>query len=55
MMFDLLGGMLSSAPGGDTDEGDEDPQEDASPELEYEPVDGDGTLWEVDDEEIREA
>ena len=28
MMFDLLGGMLSSAPGGDTEDGEDDPHED---------------------------
>ena len=27
MMLDLLGGMLRSAPGGETEEGEEDPQE----------------------------
>ena len=27
MMLDLLGGMLRSAPGGDTEDGEEDPQE----------------------------
>ena len=27
MMFDLLGGMLSSAPGGDTEDGEGEPQE----------------------------
>lgn len=27
MMLDLLGGMLRSAPGGDTEDGEEDPHE----------------------------